>query len=310
MNEMTSDITLSKLTITDLSGVYSIPSYQRGYRWTEAEITALLNDLAEYAESGNSDGYCIQSIVLQSVKDSDGRIVEGKYLVVDGQQCLTTLYIILRILNCGVRWDIEYTTEKNKRLSESLRNPGSSISDHFRLEAFKVAKTWSERNVEAARKVQCLLSSGNVFFLRYLISPDEEGARMACDNERGVKFLGMKPLKVVRLKIGKDGSASYNFSPSVRGLPKEFLILPDVAWRDATDEDIRGALRRYVAALREKGESVTLSVADSGVVRFDLTLDGESRSLWFNARTSDTVVLDADGNVCKNIREAIQGSSV
>ena len=138
----------------------------------------------------------------------------------------------------------------------------------------------------------------------------KESARMASDDERGVKFLGMNPLKVVRVRIGKDGSASYNFSPSVRGLPKEFLILPDLAWRDATEEDIRGALRRYVAALREKGESVTLSVADSCVVRFDLMIDGESRSLWFNARTSDTVVLDADGKVCKNIREAIQDSSV
>ena len=129
-------------------------------------------------------------------------------------------------------------------------------------------------------------------------------------NEGGVKFLGMIPLKVVRLRIGKEGTTSYNFSPCIGVLPKEFLILPDIAWRNATDEDIRGALRRYVASLREKGESVELSVADTGVVRIDLTLDGESRSLWFNARTSDTVVLDADGNVCKNIREAIQGSSV
>ena len=136
------------------------------------------------------------------------------------------------------------------------------------------------------------------------------GVGAARDDEHGVKFLGMKPLKVVRLKIGKAGSVSYNFSPSVGGVPKEFLILPDVAWRDATDEDIRGALRRYVAALREKGETVALSVADSGVVRIDLAFDGEKRSLWFNARTSDTLVLDADGKVCKNIREAIQDSSV
>ena len=141
-------------------------------------------------------------------------------------------------------------------------------------------------------------------------SEAKEGVRMACDDEHVVKFLGMKPLKVVRLKIGKEGSASYNFSPSVRGLPKGFLILPDVAWRDAADEDIHGALRRYVAALREKGESVTLSVADSGVVRIDLAFDGEKRSLWFNARTSDTVVLDANGNVCRNIREENQESRV
>lgn len=129
-------------------------------------------------------------------------------------------------------------------------------------------------------------------------------------NERGVKFLGMKPLKVVRLRIGKEGKTTYNFSPSIGCLPKEFLILPEIAWRDAADEDIRGALRRYVAALREKGESVELSVADTSVVRIDLMLDGESRSLWFNARTSDTVVLDADGNVCRNIRKSIQDPSV
>ena len=130
--------------------------------------------------------------------------------------------------------------------------------------------------------------------------------RMACDDERGVKFLGMTPLNVVQLKIGKEGRTSHHFSPSVGGLPKEFFILPEVEWRNAADDDIRGALRRYVAALREEGETVELLAADTGVVRIDLTLDGESRRLWFNARTSDTVVLDADGNVCRNIREAIQ----
>ena len=37
-----------------------------------------------------------------------------------------------------------------------------------------------------------------------------------------------------------------------------------------------------------------------------LSFDGEKRSLWFNASTSDTVVLDADGNICRNVREMIQ----
>lgn len=129
-------------------------------------------------------------------------------------------------------------------------------------------------------------------------------------DERGVEFLGMKPLKVVRLKIGKEGKTIYNFSPCIGGLPKEFLILPEIEWRDATEEDLCSGLRRYVATLREKGEPVEMSAIDSGVVRFDLTIDGEKRSLWFNARISDTVVLDADGNICRNIREAIQDPSV
>lgn len=80
----------------------------------------------------------------------------------------------------------------------------------------------------------------------------KDDVRTASDEERGVKFLGMKRLKVVRLKIGKDGRELYNFSPSVGGVPKEFLILPEIVWRDAADEDISGEMRRYVAALTRK----------------------------------------------------------
>ena len=138
----------------------------------------------------------------------------------------------------------------------------------------------------------------------------KDGVRTAGVDERGVKFLGMKHLKLVQVKIGKEGKTISRFSPSIGGVPKEFLILPEIEWRSADDGAISGALRRYVASLREKGESVELSVADTGVVRIDLTLAGESRSLWFNARTSDTVVLDAGGNVCRNLREAIQDPSV
>ena len=138
----------------------------------------------------------------------------------------------------------------------------------------------------------------------------KDGARTAGVDERGVKLLGMKHLKLVQVKIGKERKTICHFSPSVGGVPKKFFILPEIEWRAVDDGAISCALRRYVASLREKGESVELSVADSGVVRIDLTLDGESRSLWFNARTSDTVVLDADGNICRNLREAIQGPSV
>ena len=127
---------------------------------------------------------------------------------------------------------------------------------------------------------------------------------------QGVEFVGMRPLKVVkirRLLSGKE-SVSYNFSPSTHGVPDEFLIIPDVAWRDGGVDDLNGAVRRYVESLRENGETVEVAVSDSGIVCFELLFNGERRSLWFNAHTSDTVILDADGNVCKNIREAIQDS--
>ena len=135
-----------------------------------------------------------------------------------------------------------------------------------------------------------------------------------CKNSvtRGVEFVGMRSLKVImirRLVSGKE-SVSYNFSPSTRGVPDEFLIIPDVAWRDGGVDDLNGAVRRYVESLRENGETVEVAVSDSGIVCFELLFNGERRSLWFNAHTSDTVILDAYDNVCKNIREAIQDSRV
>ena len=135
-----------------------------------------------------------------------------------------------------------------------------------------------------------------------------------CKNSvtRGVEFVGMRPLKVImirRLVSGKE-SVSYNFSPSTRGVPDEFLIIPDVAWRDCGADDLNSAVRRYVESLREDGEIVEVTVSDRGIVCFDLLFNGERRSLWLNADTSGTVILDADGNVCKNIKEAIQDSCV
>ena len=136
----------------------------------------------------------------------------------------------------------------------------------------------------------------------------KEICKMKDDAERRVEFLGMRPLKVVKIRrlVSGSESVSYNFSPSTRGVPDEFLMIPDIAWRDCGAADLNGAVRRYVEYLRENGESVEVAVSDSGIVRFDLLFNGERRSLWFNAYTSGTIILDADGKVCKNIREAIQ----
>ena len=72
---------------------FFIPSYQRGYRWTEQQVTDLLNDINEFSpkEIGNTTEktwYCLQPIV---VKQKD----ENEWDVIDGQQRLTTIYLIL-----------------------------------------------------------------------------------------------------------------------------------------------------------------------------------------------------------------------
>ena len=72
---------------------YSIPSYQRGYRWTELHVKALLEDIDNFLQSQNQPGainesYCLQPIVVVAQSDEDGL---KQWELVDGQQRLTTL---------------------------------------------------------------------------------------------------------------------------------------------------------------------------------------------------------------------------
>jgi uncharacterized protein with ParB-like and HNH nuclease domain len=71
---------------------FFIPYYQRGYRWGEVQIYALLNDLLEFyrkikADIPNYKYYSLQPLVVK--KDND------VYRVIDGQQRLTTIFLIL-----------------------------------------------------------------------------------------------------------------------------------------------------------------------------------------------------------------------
>ena len=85
-------------TINDLLGEnFHIPYYQRGYRWTNHQVTDLLNDIWTFAnrQGKNKEFYCLQPIVVKSMNWMDkGENVSG-WEIIDGQQRLTTIYIIL-----------------------------------------------------------------------------------------------------------------------------------------------------------------------------------------------------------------------
>ena len=79
---------------------YIIPIYQRNYAWESDEIEALLDDIKNYS----GVGYFMGSLVV--------REKDGFFEVIDGQQRLTTLFLILKYLES--KQDIEYTEDKLK----------------------------------------------------------------------------------------------------------------------------------------------------------------------------------------------------
>lgn len=72
---------------------YLVPVYQRNYAWEEDEITALIKDVYDMFRKNPETPYYIGTLVTYKRGDN-------VYEVIDGQQRLTTIYIILKVLGC------------------------------------------------------------------------------------------------------------------------------------------------------------------------------------------------------------------
>ncbi|WP_289834835.1 DUF262 domain-containing protein [uncultured Phocaeicola sp.] len=89
---------------------YMIPVYQRNYAWEEDEITALIKDVDDSLAKNPEGTYYIGTLVTY-------RRGDNVYEVIDGQQRLTTIYIILKAL--GVKAISNKLTYGARRASAS-----------------------------------------------------------------------------------------------------------------------------------------------------------------------------------------------
>ena len=99
---------LTEKTIGELLDFnFFIPSYQRGYRWSERQIEDLLEDInafipTQIEKSDKKTWYCLQPVV---VKECDERTkiendLQGTwYEIIDGQQRLTSIFLIIHYAN-------------------------------------------------------------------------------------------------------------------------------------------------------------------------------------------------------------------
>lgn len=94
---------------------YVIPIYQRNYAWEEDEIASLIKDVYDSFHKNRNTLYYIGTLVSYKRGDSD-------YEVIDGQQRLTTIYIILKVL--GIK-------HIKNRLTFSARKVSASTIDRL-----------------------------------------------------------------------------------------------------------------------------------------------------------------------------------
>jgi uncharacterized protein with ParB-like and HNH nuclease domain len=109
---------------------YVIPLFQRTYSWTVKEWEILWKDLIELCEAENPRSHFIGSIVnMPTVSVPEG---VAKFLLIDGQQRLTTIFILLTLLRNKAReiQNQEFAEEINNTL---LVNPYKKDNDFFKL---------------------------------------------------------------------------------------------------------------------------------------------------------------------------------
>lgn len=153
------NVELIPLEVSKLLGMnFFIPAYQRGYRWTAQQVKDLLNDIDSFSpkevpNSNDKTWYCLQPVVVKAKNE--------QWEVIDGQQRLTTIFLILHYLNQGYvenrrrkLFDLEYETrnteESNSKefisyIETKTEKDAIANIDYFHIsEAYQTIKNWFE----------------------------------------------------------------------------------------------------------------------------------------------------------------------
>jgi len=239
-------------TIGELKGHrFFVPSYQRGYRWTEYEIRALLDDVSEFSTDGNQR-YCIQPLIVKR-RDDDS------FEVVDGQQRLTTIYIFMKIAAQEIRsavppFDLEYATRENSAVflkslsdeSDLAREKERNIDFFHICSAYETINGWFDEQTDKSVAIQKLNTKfrENVFFIWYEMPNDSDPTAMFTKVNLGKIPLTNAEL-IKALLLNKD-----NFSADIDKQQLEISI----AW-DRIEQGLRDDSFWYF--LNEKDQSGT-----------------------------------------------------
>lgn len=116
---------------------YLIPIYQRNYAWGKDEIEALLEDI-----KGSKEGYFIGSLVVRE---------KGEFFeVIDGQQRLTTLFLILKYIGVNITGGLQFEArQKSNETLSKIHKDDDNLVDLPSAEianGFKFIKEYLEKN--------------------------------------------------------------------------------------------------------------------------------------------------------------------
>lgn len=158
---------------------FQVPLYQRTYSWTEKQLRQLWSDILEQAElierGEKANTHFLGSVVLAPSPQND--VTFARWLVVDGQQRLTTLSLALAAIRDHIR---DASPRDAERIDEQyLINKWQTGSDHLRLLPTQADRPQFAAHVRGPLTEQAVgggVAAAYTFFRRKLVEAADPAA--------------------------------------------------------------------------------------------------------------------------------------
>ena len=231
---------LTPRKVGDLEGTFFVPDYQRGYRWGEDEVRRLLDDIKE---AGASD-YYLQPVVVKPM-------ASGSWEVVDGQQRLTTLYLVLRSIKRFLpesepRYTMTYETRPGSASYLDDPQAGKSLEniDYFHMHrAFTVVQAWFSEQQNATLAAIDLYRSltTSVYVIWYEAPQEPEFDSRALFTRLNVGRIPLTDAELVKASLLSRIKREHETAAQWDSIERD-LQSPEV-WAFATGSSTGGATR-------------------------------------------------------------------
>jgi hypothetical protein len=167
MGGQTMENDLKKISVANIfnNATYVVPIYQRNYAWGEMEIEQLIEDI-DSSNENDAEDYFLGNL---TVNQTDHNVYE----VIDGQQRLTTLYLLENYLNMhfakdALRFEAREKSNRTLQNIDKIENSGISeelVSDEI-FQGYQIIKNYFQTKTKDIDKNQFVKKLEKVFLVR------------------------------------------------------------------------------------------------------------------------------------------------
>jgi len=181
-----------------LDDKFFIPSYQRGYRWKEKQVRQLIDDIRHFMPTDKQPFYFLNALALAKKSEKS----DHNYDVVDGQQRLTTIFLILNgqiLSDTNINSPLKITPE---------RGTNSSIDKYYQTKALEIITEELGSVGNSSRTEFCNKVKNHCQFLVYEVPYDKELSTFNELNSGKIPTKDSELVKCILLSPGLDEPVS------------------------------------------------------------------------------------------------------